>query len=354
MKFILTKPKHLQLDDKPCKTKLIEHTAQVKVHHVALCGSDFKLYNGTYGGPSFYPIIPGHEWVGEIVAINPQSAPFKIGDWVTGDCSNWGNNCPYTQTCNYNKNLCPSLAKFGITKDGFLQETAVVPIRHLYRLPQVHPMYLYALTELFAVAIKGVLQAQLVASKHEDDTICIKDNHEKKVLIIGGGAVGIAAAIYLHYHQKKTIAILESSAEKRQWLSTIYPEFEFIAPHAYNPENDYRILLKQTPFDIVLEASGSTLGVESAVNMVNPGGCIILYGMYPVQKMALKNIVCKSICLKGTIGGTGAFDKAISLIHQFPDPVANMITKRIPCNTAQISSALQSSSKDFLKLIIDL
>ena len=39
----------------------------VRSHAVGICHSDFELYAGRYIIPVRYPIIPGHEWAGEIV-----------------------------------------------------------------------------------------------------------------------------------------------------------------------------------------------------------------------------------------------------------------------------------------------
>src|ERR1700754_2959670 len=53
---------------------------------VGICHSDFELYAGRYIIPVRYPIIPGHEWAGEIVEVGADVAGLKAGDRVVGEC----------------------------------------------------------------------------------------------------------------------------------------------------------------------------------------------------------------------------------------------------------------------------
>ena len=58
----------------------------VKSHAVGICHSDFELYEGRYIIPVSYPIIPGHEWCGEVVEAGPAVGGLQPGDRVVGEC----------------------------------------------------------------------------------------------------------------------------------------------------------------------------------------------------------------------------------------------------------------------------
>jgi L-iditol 2-dehydrogenase len=59
-----------------------------RVRAVSICGTDSHLIAGDYPGfwPPAFPIIPGHEWAGEIVRLGPgaEKAGFQVGDRVAG------------------------------------------------------------------------------------------------------------------------------------------------------------------------------------------------------------------------------------------------------------------------------
>src|SRR5271165_602292 len=128
----------------------------LEVNRISLCGSDYRLYDGTYSGPRQYPIRFGHEWAGHVVEI-ARGSKFSPGDHVTGDCSMWCGGC---DACESDKNLCRRIEKFGITVDGFSTSLRVVREKYLYADHLGLDSKLLALTELFAVARHGIRAAE--------------------------------------------------------------------------------------------------------------------------------------------------------------------------------------------------
>src|SRR4029079_17069134 len=58
----------------------------VRSRNVGICHSDFELYDGRYIIPVSYPIIPGHEWSGEVVEVGGDVTTLRAGDRVVGEC----------------------------------------------------------------------------------------------------------------------------------------------------------------------------------------------------------------------------------------------------------------------------
>src|ERR1043166_8710472 len=58
----------------------------VRSRNVGICHSDFELYEGRYIIPVSYPIIPGHEWSGEIAEVGADVTTLRAGDRVVGEC----------------------------------------------------------------------------------------------------------------------------------------------------------------------------------------------------------------------------------------------------------------------------
>ena len=58
----------------------------VRSRNVGICHSDFELYEGRYIIPVSYPIIPGHEWAGEVAEVGSGVTTLGTGDRVVGEC----------------------------------------------------------------------------------------------------------------------------------------------------------------------------------------------------------------------------------------------------------------------------
>ena len=58
----------------------------VRSRNVGICHSDFELYEGRYIIPVSYPIVPGHEWSGEVAEVGSAVTNLRVGDRVVGEC----------------------------------------------------------------------------------------------------------------------------------------------------------------------------------------------------------------------------------------------------------------------------
>ncbi len=148
-RLTITAPQQLVLDEVEATVDLPPEHALVRVKVISLCGSDNKLFLGRYNGPAVYPIVFGHEWSGIVLEVNSKSEKIAVGDKVTGDCSRW---CGACTNCDFDKNLCSNIEKFGITMNGFAQQLVVVPLQYLYKAPASLDLHVLAMAEFFAVA----------------------------------------------------------------------------------------------------------------------------------------------------------------------------------------------------------
>src|SRR3954466_3659847 len=58
----------------------------IRSRAVGICHSDFELFEGRYIIPIAYPIIPGHEWAGEVIEVGSEVRGLPAGDAVVGEC----------------------------------------------------------------------------------------------------------------------------------------------------------------------------------------------------------------------------------------------------------------------------
>ena len=294
----------------------------VEVNRISLCGSDYRLYDGSYGGPKSYPIRFGHEWAGRIVETG-RSSRFSPGDRVTGDCSKWCGGC---QWCQSDKNLCDRIEKFGITVDGFSLPLRAVQEKYLYADQFGLDNKLLALVELFAVARRGIRAAE---SSLRRDT---------PVLVIGAGAVGLATQLILkHDLRLENVVIQEASPNKTASVADRVPDCQFTAGWTvdnWNRSFTYAEIVAAAKYPVVFECAGGTSALNSALLQCRMGGLMICFGLSAVSAIRTDLIVTKRLTLCGSIGGTGEFDAAMQFLAAHGDSVRALVTHEYPITQA--------------------
>jgi L-gulonate 5-dehydrogenase len=296
--------------------------ALVEVCRVSLCGSDYRLFEGSYAGPRCYPIRFGHEWAGRILDLGPGSRLDRLA-WVTGDCSIWCGEC---DRCQVDRNLCRAIEKFGITRDGFSAQYRLVPERYLYQDDAAMDSRLLALTEIFAVAAKAIQRA-------EHDLV---DAHE--VLIAGAGPLGLAIYLLLRYeYSLPQVHMLESDPRKilgvKQWM----PDCSFVeaAPWDINASFTYAQLETFSRYAVTFECAGSAAALNHALLLADKGGLVVSLGLMPPSALRTDLLTTKALRLQGSIGGTGAFPQAMKFLQREGGRALHMVTHEYPMQDAQ-------------------
>jgi len=291
-----------------------EGEAGVRVRYVALCGSDLKLYAGTYKAPHTYPVVLGHEWVGEIERLTPAAAAagWKMGETVTGDCSIFCGDCA---GCAKDPNHCLTIEKRGITRDGGCAQHIALPCRHLHRCPGGADSKPYTLTEPISVAVQGILNRV----PHE------RLGAARNALIAGCGGIGISALLALLGFEIPSITIVDPVAAKTALVSSFRLGNVVTAAEwpAYGS------------FDLIVEASGSPESLKRAMSLAATRGTIVCLGHQGAVELNCGALIQKSLTIVGSIGSSGGFDQAIEIIQAHADLVARMITRIVPLSQAE-------------------
>ena len=144
--LLLKEPKQMEIVEEEIGTPG-HGQVLVRIDNFNLCGSDLRIYDGTYSGPMRYPIYVGHEWAGTVEAVGEGVTSLKVGNQVTGDCSLWCGTCAY---CAQDKNLCEGIEKVGMTRDGAARRFFLQDAKYVYVSDPVDPKVL-SLAEPLAV-----------------------------------------------------------------------------------------------------------------------------------------------------------------------------------------------------------
>ncbi|MFZ0564990.1 MAG: zinc-dependent alcohol dehydrogenase family protein [Chlamydiales bacterium] len=128
--------KPLQLKEIPTPQPNAEEVL-IKVSVCGICRTDLHLIDGELPSPKL-PIVPGHQIVGEIVALGEKVSHLQVGNrvgvpWLGGSCG----QCEYCRKGQ--ENLCDQAVYTGYQKDGGFAQFCVANARFTFPIPSSYP-----------------------------------------------------------------------------------------------------------------------------------------------------------------------------------------------------------------------
>ena len=324
--MVLRAPGDLALDDVVRPHVPAGHVL-VRITHSGLCGTDLKIYKGAI--PALYPLIMGHEMVGELA-----SGDRVIIDPVLfcGSCF----HCRIGQT-----NLCPAGGLIGRETNGGFAEYAAVPVSQVFRLPDSidsasAPLIQVATTCLHAQRLGAVSQGESVA------VIGLGVSGQLHVQIAkargAGKVIGISRSRFKNELTKQLGAdvVIESGPE---------------AAAKVLDETDGR------GADVVIESTGVIASIAEAIRMVRFGGRILLFGISNAASGALPfyDLYFKELTLINNRAATAQdFPVMIDLVDRGAVRLEPLVTHRMALD--QLGTALgmvENGADGRLKIILD-
>lgn len=222
----------------------------VDVHQCGICGSDMHAWHGL-DDRRIPPLILGHEAVGRARAGRFAGQRVVINPLMSCD------NCHFCRTGA--EHLCASRELVGMRVAGAFAEQVIVKEDNLTVISDNLSDSNAALAEPLACAVNA---AQLAIAHIPDSTA--------NVHVLGGGAIGLLAAMVFSAKGYSNIHIAETNALRRNILTKI-GNFNVYDPLAQRSDGGQ--------IDIVLDAVGSGRSRAAASAMVRPGGVISHIGL---------------------------------------------------------------------------
>lgn len=245
--------------------------ALVQVGYTGVCGSDAHIFNGDIP-IARTPVIPGHEFIGSVAELGSASGEGPaVGQRVAvhplvscGSCVACRRETPH---------VCCNLVVIGVNRDGAFAEYVSVPAERLIALPDELPDEVAALTEPFAVGYHACRRAGLQPGE--------------RVLVIGGGPIGLFAALVARDLGASDIAVTEPMEARRAFVES--HGIGAVDPLQGNCLDDLAARGGGEGFDVVIETSGVDAGIRVAVEAAAPRGRIVALG-FPAERFAQYNV----------------------------------------------------------------
>lgn len=314
--------------------------ALIRVKYCGICGSDIHVLRGEHATARF-PVIPGHEFVGELVDIKGSgSQRYEIGDYVVAQPFFSCGNC---EPCAKGEdNVCADLRFMGAHTNGGFAQYVKVATRKMYRIPKDMDLKLAALTEPIAVAVHDVRRSGLKVGE--------------TALIIGGGPIGMLIAMVARRAGAGQVVISEISSCRRKAAEAL----GFITVDPADGGFDRRIdaLTGGKGFDVCFEVSGTKPGIAAAVEKAKITGTIVVVGMtrepHPVD---LSAVFAKELTIKGVrIHAQYSFIGAVELLKSgaLNEEFQTMISRVFPLEQAEEAFAFAQVPGDYFKVLIEM
>ncbi|TVQ23179.1 MAG: hypothetical protein EA382_10570 [Spirochaetaceae bacterium] len=300
----------------------------VRVRSVGICGTDLELYDGTMfyltSGMANLPLIPGHEWSGEVVECGKNAREFCPGDRVVGECTVGCMQCDYCRRGWYNQ--CPNRTETGIlNRSGGFAELIAFPRHFLHRCNGLE-FDDAAFIEPTGVALYPTKLASVTPADY--------------VAIMGPGPIGLFTVQVAKAYGARKI-ILVGTRDDRLAIGracgadvTVNTRTEELAEKVRDATDGHMV-------DVVIEAVGHPSVWPDIMSIVAPRARIALTGLFAGQTCTVDfdPIVVKDISILGCLGSPNLWGEAIALHERGLVSSEPLITHRMPL--ASFSEAVE-------------
>lgn len=279
----------------------------IRMEAVGLCGSDIHAINSQIGY-EWLPdqVVLGHEAVGRITAVGPETDTARIGERVVplaidgcGECAVCIGGAPQ---------LCEQRDCLGLSFDGALADFFVLDAGRAVAIGNELSPAMAALIEPTGVAVHAVRQLG-------------EDLHGQRVIVSGPGPVGLLCSVFAE----------ECGADVELVGPDDGPQarLEFGAHIGLNTVHGHERLSTERAVDAWIEASGAVVVLENAVNRVRRGGTIVIPGLFGLlPQLDVNRLVRGELRIQGTYGYTrNDYGAAYDLLVRNQERLAAMVTE---------------------------
>ncbi len=313
---VLHKLLDLRLEDVPIP-QISSDEVLVRMKRVGICGSDIHYYlEGSVA--SFVvkePLILGHECAGEIVEIGNEVKNLRTGQRVVIEPGFTCGKCEYCRTGRYN--LCREV-KFYATPpfDGAFAEYVSAPEQNVFVMPDGMSFEEGAMIEPLAVG--------MMAAKMGEVTV------QDTVAVLGAGPIG-----QMVLQAVRTFGVYETYVTDVVDYRLEYAK-KYGAKEVINVSNEdiMEKFMKYTGnkgVDVVIEASGAPQSIQQSIDIVKPGGRIVLVGYPPKDvQMPLSKVIAKELRIQGIHRYANVYPTAMKAVSTGKAVVKPFVTNVFP------------------------
>ncbi len=278
----------------------------VEVAACGLCGTDLHILEGEFA-PSL-PVIPGHEFAGQVVARDANTLGVSEGDRVAVDPSLYCHQCHYCRIGH--NNLCQRWGAIGVTVSGGAAQYVAVPAANCVRLPDHIETADATLIEPLSCAVRGydVLRSQL-------------GSH---VLIYGAGTMGLMMLELAKRVGAVSVDLVDINPDR------LVVARQLGSSNAVSSADD---LERPFGWELVVDATGNEKAIQDGLGRVAPAGTFLQFGVAAYAARATiepYKIYNQEITITGAMAVLHSYERAAELFAAGVLDPRVFITDRLP------------------------
>jgi L-iditol 2-dehydrogenase len=315
----------------------------IRMRTMGVCGSDVHYYEtGRIGSQVVeYPYAVGHEGAGVVEAVGPAVKRVQPGDRIAiepamscGDCDQCKAGRPHT---------CRKLLFLGCPQqvEGCLSEYIVMPEHCCFKVNDRTSFDEAAISEPLAIGVYAVKQSIPMQGA--------------TVGILGAGCIGLSVLLPAKAQGAQSIYVTDKIDNRLDLATTAG------AVWGGNPDREDVVAkvkeLEPGGLDVVFECCGEQDALDQAIDMLKPGGKLLLIGIPPTAERVtflIDQLRRKEICIQNVRRQCHCVQPALDMMDGGDFDVSVMVTHRFPFDQTQAAFDLAGSYKDgILKAMID-
>ena len=279
------------------KPEIGEDDVLLEVVNVGVCGSDLHQWTADHSWKVNYPVVLGHEFGGHIIELGSHVTNWNLGDKVVSETAAVINaNSPLSRTGLYN--LDPDRKGFGYGVNGAMTKFVKVPARCLHLVPDHLPFEQACLTEPCCVAYNAV----------------VNNSHIKpgdRVIVLGPGTIGILCAAMAKLCGAD-VAVTGLETDRHRLTIAAQYGCDVITGDA----TEWSKRTDGLGADFIIDASGASITLKIALDLVRPNGQITKVGWGPQPLgFSLDPLVQKNVTLQGSFSHNWpVWEKVVALL----------------------------------------
>ena len=302
----------------------------IAVKAAGLCGTDLHIYQGEF--PASLPLIPGHEFAGEVIEIGQEVSTVSVGERVTVDPNVPCRRCSFCKS--HKEHFCRQFKAYGVSLPGGFAQKVVVKEENVYSIGGLS----YE---------QGALIEPLACVLHGVEIVGVDPGEE--VLIFGAGPIGLLLAQACKMKGASTLAVVDLFQEKLDFAQSLGVDETFCNSPALPKQ-----VAERGKFDLVIDATGIPQVVEALPKYVKDGGRVLYFGVCP-QGTQINldpfDVYRRELKIFGTFSLLANFLPAISLVKKGRMNVEAVISHKLALS--EIKQALElARNRDSRKILL--
>jgi 2-desacetyl-2-hydroxyethyl bacteriochlorophyllide A dehydrogenase len=288
----------------------------VQVEACGICGTDIHIIDGELPATR-YPIVPGHEFCGEVVAAGSEVEHLRVGDFVAVDPNLPCGECRLCQAGR--ENLCLNYEAIGVTRAGACAELVAAPAANAFVVPGDLPRAWATLVEPLSCAVHGFDRlGPMLADRY---------------LVYGAGTMGLLMAQLARRAGAASVDVVDLKESRLPVAKRL---------GADRTATSARELERQQGWEVVIDATGVVGAIEDGLRRVARGGTFLMFGVAPAEATATFSpfrIYNEEINVIGSMAVLHSFERARDLLASGAIDAATMITHSMSLDSYEAAIA---------------